>query len=218
MSSTLKLDSFRTRGGSFSLVGMDVINNKPKSTITRGRTSCVMTAFLSRLEFKNLLMNIALYWRHFNFMPVSSSDKTKFQNKSENYSHCCPIVCLPVCLSVCLSIHPPFRVPVHLSASVYLVICLSGYLAICLSICPSVYLSVCLSIPLSVCPSVCLFISLSICLSIRVSICLSIHRSIHSSVYLATCICIFQLCIRNIKHEVCFYLNNSVFPSQIWCS
>ena len=133
MSSTLKLDSFRTRGGSFSLVGMDVISNKPKSTITRGRTSCVMIAFLSRLEFKNLLMNIALYWRHFNFMPVSSSNKTKFQNKSDNYSHCCPIVCLSaflsVCLSVCLSINPsvfPYAcLPVYLSASVYLSVCLS---------------------------------------------------------------------------------------------
>lgn len=115
MSSTLKLDSFRTRGGSFSLVGMDVISNKPKSTITRGRTSCVMIAFLSRLEFKNLFMNIALYWRHFNFMPVSSSNKTKFQNKSENYSHCCPIVCLSVCLSVCQSI----RLSVYLNNSVF---------------------------------------------------------------------------------------------------
>ena len=132
MSSTLKLDSFRRRGGSFSLVGMDVISNKPKSTITRGRASCVMIAFLSRLEFKNLLMNIALYWRHFNFMPVSSSNKKKFQNKSENYSHCCPIACLPVC------------------------VCLSGYLSVWLSICLSICLSFRLSVHPSVCPSHCL--------------------------------------------------------------
>ena len=84
--STLKLESLRTRGGSLSLVGMVVMRSKPKSTITRGSTSCVMIAFLSRLEFRNLFMNIALYCCHFKVMPVCSPRKMTTQpqfNKNE---------------------------------------------------------------------------------------------------------------------------------------
>ena len=145
MSSTLKLDSFRTRGGSFSLVGMDVISNKPKRTIIRGRTSCVTIAFLSRLEFKNLFMNIALYWCHFNFMPVSSPNDTNIQiNQNIIIWSYCLSICLSIRLSVCFSVCPSVS-------------------TVCRSVCPSVspsihryfHSSVGLAVNLSFCPSVC---------------------------------------------------------------
>ena len=168
MSSTLKLDSFRTRGGSFSLVGMDVISNKPKRTITRGRISCVTIAFLSRLEFKNLFMNIALYWCHFNFMPVSSPKNKNVQINqnvilSSYYLSIRLIISKSVSLSIFLSAYP----------SVRLLICLSGHLST--AGCLFIRLYVCFSVSLSVGQSVHLFVYLiflsAACLSVCLPIC-----------------------------------------------
>lgn len=85
--STLKLDSLRTRGGSLSLVGIVVMSSKPNRTITTGRTSCVMIAFLSRLEFRNLFRNIALYCCHFKLRPVCNPSKNETQKQTKHTSH-----------------------------------------------------------------------------------------------------------------------------------
>ena len=207
MSSTLKLDSFRTRGGSFSLVGMDVISNKPKRTITRGRTSCVTIAFLSRLEFKNLFMNIALYWCHFNFMPVSSpKNKNVPIHQNVILLFYCLSIRLSICVSICLSIFLSAYQSVSLSGHLPAFVCLSIRVSVCFSLCRWVCLPggrsvhwsdcpfVCLSLHLSIFPSVRPFVCLSdisvCCLLVCLPVCLSAYLSIRLSICLSVSVCL----------------------------
>jgi hypothetical protein len=120
--------------------------------------------------------------------------------------HCLPIfLSLSTFLSICLPIY----------VCIYLSVCLSIYLSIYLSICLCMYLSIYLSVCLSVCLSIYLYICLSVYVCIYLSVCLSVRRpSVRPSACLAVYPFIYQwslasLICRSIR-PVCVYFCVSV--------
>ena len=89
---------------------------------------------------------------------------------------------VPVCLSRSLSL------PVCLHVCVCLCMCLSVHVSVCACVCLSVHVSVCLCMCLSVCACVCLSVHVSVCACVCLCMCLSVHVSVCACVCLCMCL------------------------------
>jgi hypothetical protein len=105
--------------------------------------------------------------------------------------------------------------PVSVSLSVYLCICLSIYVSICLPGCVylSAYVSICLPACLPACLSACLSVCLSVCLPACLPACPSVRPSIIClSVYLLACLSVCPSVRPSALLSLCLSIYPSIYP------